>query len=543
MLANDTDADGDSLSVTQIVLGASDGTVSIDPDGNIIYTPNTNFNGVNSFVYEIGDGNGGTATATAYITVNSQNDAPIAADDSATTDEDNAVNIDVLANDTDLDSPSLSVSQIVSGPSNGGAVIEADNTVTYTPALNFNGSDSFVYEVSDGNGGTATATVTITVNPVNDPPTANNDSFSVDEDGFLSANVKDNDVDVENHAISLLAVDTSHGVLVLNHDGTFTYTPSVNFNGTDSFTYVLRDPDYPTTPQDAAVVTITVNPSNDNPTAVDDSATTNEDNSVNIDVLANDTDIDGDTLSVSSLLSSPAHGTVFVEADSTITYTPDVNFNGVDSFVYEMSDGNGGFDTATVTITINPVNDPPTANDDNATTNEDTSVNISVLPNDADVDGDTVIFSALMSSPGNGAAVVEADNTITYTPSLNFNGTDSFTYQIGDGNGGFDTATVTITVNPVNDPPIANNDSFSMTRNTVLSDNVKGNDTDIEGHAISLLAVDTSNGVLVLNHDGSFTYTPSTDFTGTDSFTYVLRDPDYPTTPQSVAVVTITVNP
>ena len=170
VLDNDSDLDGDVFTVISTTT-PSNGTVVINENGTITYTPNENFNGTDSFEYTISDGNGGTATATVTITVNSVNDAPVAIDDIATTDEDTSVTIPVLDNDSDADGNGLTVISVTT-PSNGTVVINDDGTVTYTPNPDFNGTDSFEYTISDGNGGTDTATVTITVNEVNDAPPA-----------------------------------------------------------------------------------------------------------------------------------------------------------------------------------------------------------------------------------------------------------------------------------------------------------------------------------------------------------------------------------
>ena len=183
-------------------------------------------------------------------------------------------------------------------------------------------------------------------------------------------------------------------------------------------------------------------PSNNPPDAVDDSTTTPEDTPVIIDVLANDTDIDGDTLVIDSVTKG-ASGSV-TNNGSNVTYTPNPDFNGTDSFTYTISDGNGGTDTATVNVTISPANDPPDAVDDSATTPEDTPVIIDVLANDTDIDGDTLAVDSV--TKGASGSVTNNGSDVTYTPNPDFNGTDSFTYTISDGNGGTDTATVNVTV-------------------------------------------------------------------------------------------------
>ena len=218
--------------------------------------------------------------------------------------------------------------------------------------------------------------------------------------------------------------------------------------------------------------------------AFDDTAATAEDKPININVLANDFngDDDGNNLSVSSL-SNPANGIAVIEVDNTITYMPNANFNGSDSFEYTADDGAGGTDNATVTIKVSAVNDPPVADDDSVSTPEDTPVNITVLGNDSDVDGDSLSVSSL-SNPANGIAVIEPDNTVAYTPDADFNGDDSFEYTVDDGNGGTDNGTVTVIVGAVNDPPIADaNGPYIVNEGSTINFDASGS-VDVDGDTL-----------------------------------------------------------
>ena len=179
----------------------------------------------------------------------------------------------------------------------------------------------------------------------------------------------------------------AHGTAVIAGTSV-TYTPAANYNGADSFTYTVGDGNGGSA---TATVTVTVTGVNDGPVAVDDAATTAEDTAVSVTVLANDSDLDGDTLAVSSV-STPAHGAAVI-AGTSVTYTPALNYNGPDSFTYTVGDGNGGSATATVTVTVTGVNDGPVAVDDAATTAEDTAIDVTVLTNDSDLDGDTLSIS------------------------------------------------------------------------------------------------------------------------------------------------------
>ena len=200
-------------------------------------------------------------------------------------------------------------------------------------------------------------------------------------------------------------------------------------------------------------MTVTVTPVNDPPVAIDDTATTVEDTPVDVVVLANDSDPEGDTLTVTRIVTNPTNGTATINVDNTITYTPNPNFSGVDGFQYEISDGNGGTDTAWVSfILVTPINDDPVANDDTATTDEDTPIAVTVLGNDTDPDGDTLTIQSI-TQPANGTTTINPDGHHHLHPHPNYSGTDTFTYTVSDGNGGTDTATVTITVDPHQRPP------------------------------------------------------------------------------------------
>uniref|UniRef100_UPI001298516C Ig-like domain-containing protein n=1 Tax=Roseimaritima sediminicola TaxID=2662066 RepID=UPI001298516C len=342
---------------------------------------------------------------------------------------------------SDIDGDTLTVSQ-VADPTNGSATINGDGDIVYTPNLNFHGTDSLTYQIDDGAGGANTATITITVASVNDTPVAVDDAVTTNEDTPISIDVLDNDGDVDGDALSVaIHEQPSAGSLQLNLDGSITYTPVANFSGIDSFAYSLSDPQQAS---DKAVVTVTVVPVNDAPRASDDSATTPEDTTVTIDVLGNDVDLDDSDLTV-TLDGQAAHGTAVVDAHGWITYTPAANFHGSDTFRYEVRDASGASDTAEVSVMVNPVNDPPVANADATTTSQDTAITIDVLSNDGDVDGDTLAVS-LASQPANGSAAVNADGTLTYTPVAGFSGEDSFIYEVRDGQGGRDSATVTVTV-------------------------------------------------------------------------------------------------
>jgi VCBS repeat-containing protein len=464
--------------------------------------------------------------ANATVTVARVNDAPTTNNVSASGNEDNTITGTVTGSDVDGDSLTFSKA---TNPTHGSVTVNSDGTFSYAPTANFNGTDSFTVTVSDGNGGTATSTVTITVNPVNDAPTTNNVGASGNEDTTITGTVTGADVDGDALIFSK-ATNPTHGSVTVNSDGTFSYIPTANFNGTDSFTVTVSDGNGGTA---TSTVTITVNAVNDTPTTNNVSASGNEDTTIAGTVTGSD--VDGDSLTFSKA-TNPSHGTVTVNSDGTFSYSPTANFNGTDSFTVTVSDGNGGTATSTVTITVNAVNGAPTTNNVSASGNEDTTITGTVTG--SDVDGDSLSFSKA-TNPSHGAVTVNSDGTFSYSPTANFNGTDSFTVTVSDGNGGTATSTVTITVNPVNDAPTTNNVSVSGNEDTTITGTVTG--SDVDGDALTFSkATDPNLGAVTVNSDGTFSYAPTANFNGTDSFTVTVSDGNGGT---ATSTVTITVNP
>ncbi|MGR9046412.1 MAG: Ig-like domain-containing protein, partial [Gammaproteobacteria bacterium] len=501
--ANDSDPDGNLDPTTANTDCAScslpqNGTLVNNGDGTFSYTPATDFTGQDQFTYEVCDTQGVCDTAVVTITVNAQepdNVPPVANPDNVETPEDTPIDIDVAANDSDEDGNlDPSTTNVVTGPNHGTLVNNGDGIFTYTPDENYNGPDSFTYEICDSLGECATATVTIDVTPVNDPPIAEDDSATSPEDTPINIAVSANDTDVDgNGTLDLGSITVTnapdHGEVIVNGDGSVTYTPDANYNGPDSFVYQICDTDGLC---DTATVNVEVTPVNDPPVAVDDSASTDEDVPVVINVQDNDNagpSNEDQTLNT-TVVSDPANGTATINADGTVTYTPDPNFTGADTFTYTVCDSDGLCDTATVTVAVAALNDPPVAVDDYVSTDEDTAKLIDAVANDTDVDGNLVPASAeIVSGTENGTLINNGDGTFTYTPDANFHGSDQFSYKVcddgqPDGIVLCDTADVFITVNPVNDLPVALDDGYLTAQNTTLNVaavGVLGNDSDVDG--------------------------------------------------------------
>ena len=527
VLGNDTDVEGDSLTVALLSSIPLDVTLIFNSDGSFTYTPPPNFDGSHSFIYVAKDGTDDSNNATFTIDVLPINDRPLTTDDSATTLEDQPVTLNILLNDVDPDGDPLDVDQC-SPPLKGRITINPDRTLTYTPDPDANGSDTADCNVIDGQGGSATSRVTFTVMPVNDPPVAVDDIYSVNEDETLTIpapGVLGNDTDVEGDSltVALLSSIPLDVTLIFNSDGSFTYTPPPNFDGSHSFIYVAKDG---TDDSNNATFTIDVLPINDRPLTTDDSATTLEDQPVTLNILLNDVDPDGDALDVDQC-SPPLKGRITINPDRTLTYTPDPDTNGSDTADCNIIDGQGGSATSRATFTVTPVNDPPLGVDDSYIVNEDQALTVpasgGVLANDTDVEGDPLTATPA-TSVGSGTVTLNADGSFTYIPNPDFNGSDTFTYVPNDGAVDGNITTVTIRVNPVNDPPVAIDDNASTAEDTSITTDVLGNDSDSDGDSLTITSVSApANGIAVIQGTG-ISYTPDPDFNGQDTFSYTISD-------------------
>ena len=515
VLTNDTDPDGDALTVVAVASSTLGLTPVINANGAIAYTPPLNFHGSDSYAYTVRDPAGNEATATVTITITPVNDPPQAVNDSATTAEDTPAVIAVRTNDSDIDGDTLSVTAVTQG-ANGSVAINADGTATYSPALNFHGSDSFTYTVADPSGATSTASVNVTITPVNDPPQAINDVATTAEEAALPIAVRTNDADIDGDALSVTGVTQgANGSVAINPDGTVTYTPALNFHGADNFSYTVADPSGATS---TATVNVIVTPVNDAPVAVDDTAATGDGVAVTVPVLNNDSDIDGDALAVATFTQG-ANGTVNAGANGTLVYTPNPDFIGPDSFTYQATDGQHASNLATVSITVlDSDNRPPTALDDTVVTDEDNFVDIAVLGNDSDPDGNPLSIDSL-AQPAHGVVAINANDTLRYTPALNYHGPDSFNYTISDGQGAFATTTVNITVNPLNDRPVLGPISNkSVEEGQTLTFTATASDIDLPPDTLTF-SFDgvVPAGASIDPNTGVFTWTP-TEAQGPGSF-------------------------
>ncbi len=540
ILSNDTDIDLDTLVVSAVSNPAA-GTVSL-VGGVVTFTPTANLcgNGIGGFDYTADDGAGGSDGAHVIVTITCVNDDPVATNDNVTGTEDLDVHVtafDMVGNDNDVDSGTLTVTG-VSNATGGSASLSA-GAVTFSPDANLCGvaAAGYDYTVSDGDGGSATGHVTIDLTCVNDNPLAGSDGFVTPEDTNLElvqADLLGNDSDIEGDTLSVSGVSNATGGSVELDGDDITFTPDADLcgNGAGGFDYTISDGNGGS---DGAHVTIDITCVNDAPVATDDNASGTEDTEVVVpsaDLTSNDTDTEGDTLTVTGV-SNATGGSVGLDAGD-VTFTPDEDLcgNNVAGYDYTVDDGNDGTDTGHVTIDLTCVNDNPVAANDTVTVDEDSADNDvtgDILDNDSDVDGDSLAVTDVSNATG-GSVHLDA-GVVTFTPDANGcgDGFGSFDYEISDGNGGTDTGHAEVNVTCDNDAPVANDDSADGTEDTDVvfnGDDLTGNDTDTENDTLTVETVANVTGGIAAVDSGVVTFTPDANLCGNNvgSFDYTVSD-------------------
>ncbi|MGU3793883.1 tandem-95 repeat protein [Vibrio diabolicus] len=524
VLGNDTFEGDDKVVSLDTNNGPANGTVSVNPDGSVTYTPSDNYHGTDSFTYIVTSG-GVSESTTVNVDVTPVNDAPVAKDDTATTQEDTAVTIDVLPNDTDVDGDKFSI-QSASVPEAQGKVEIVDGKLVFTPAENFNGGAEITYTVTDGSLNDQ-ATVNVTVNAVNDTPVVESSiadqTLAEDFTPYtIDLNTAFSDVDGD----LTFSVSGNSNVNVSIENGIATISPTADWNGSETLTFTATDPSGESVSQ---TVDFTVAP------VVDieaDSADVVEDTPTIINVLGNDTFENTDKVVSLDAENGPKNGTVIVNSDGTVTYTPDDNYVGKDTFTYIVTSG-GVSESTTVEVNVTPVNDAPVAKDDTAMTDEDTPVTIDVLPNDTDVDGDKLSIQSASVLEAQGKVEI-VEGKLVFTPAENFNGDAEITYTITDGSL-TDQATVNVTVNAVNDTPVVESSiadqtlaedftPYTIDLNTAFS--------DVDGDLT--FSVSGNSNVNVSIENGIATISPTADWNGSETLTFTATDPSGESVSQTV---------
>ncbi|NND03945.1 MAG: tandem-95 repeat protein [Acidimicrobiia bacterium] len=540
ILGNDSDADGDAFYWALISATPSHGDlVEAYPTGAFYYVPDVDFAGVDTFSYVTFDGMEPSNDGIVTLNVIPVNDPPVAHPDAYEVNEDDLLVVSrpgVLRNDVDIDGPVLEA-VLDTGPSFGTLfALNADGSFRYEPDPNYFGADRFSYHATDGLLDSATVVVDINVRPVNDRPIARPDEFATPEDTLLEIAVPGllgNDSDVESDTLTpVLRAAPDHGTLTeFGTDGSFSYMPDPDFDGTDEFRYRVSDG---VLNSNTVAVTINVGPVNDAPIAVADEYHMLEDEILTIPlpgVLINDLDVDGDELTAHLDVGTSDGDLTTFRRNGSFVYEPDEDFNGMDQFGYHASDGTEDSNVVRVKIFVESVNDVPVAVADEYTTGENERLVVGapgILGNDTDADGDR-LWAERVDGPMHGDLTAFARNgSFTYVPDTGFGGTDYFTYHATDDMDDSEIVRVTIIVVPDNEAPVAVADEYDVAKNgelVITAPGVLGNDSDPDGDTLEAV-LDTApiHGTLALNANGSFTYEPDSGYVGVDGFRYHAND-------------------
>ena len=525
-----SDVNNDDLTYS-LVSGPASGNFEFSNNGNFTYTPSENFNGVDSLTVKVNDGKEDSNIATISINVTAVNDSPKLLDDSYSVLEDSSMILDVLSNDSDNDGDNLVIVSS-SGPSNGTLVINGDNTITYTPNINFTGSDSFQYTVSDGSL-SQSATVSLTVSSVNDAPSMVNQSLSLDEDSSVSLDLSASDA--ENDTLNFSIVEQPLNGTVTLTGNSLNYVPNSNYFGSDSVKVKANDGSL-----DSNIVTISINVNsiNDIPIISASDIVLDENSSVSLDLSAEDVETESSSLSW-ELVQSVSNGGLTGSLPN-VTYSPSPYYNGSDSLIVRVSDSDGGSVEKTILLTVNSVNDAPIGSNLSLNVNEDDEVTFEL--EGSDVDGDDLDYT-IVSSPENGSLEISG-NVVTYTPNPDVDSTDYFTYQVSDGELISATYMVNIDILGVNDSPESQDEVVNLAQNSSKNISILAEDVDMgsahfnDGNYYVNITQNPLNGSASIPSSLEVKYTPSTNWSGTDTIKFIVVDSSGAISPE----YTITLN-
>jgi VCBS repeat-containing protein len=501
-----TDIDGDTLYFEPLTQ-PEHGTLLFSQQGAISYTPHDDYFGTDSFNYSVKDPDGLQSRSTVNFVINNINDAPTTQNRTISVNKNLSISSALEANDIDSAILTFSVENNVS---HGTLILQSSGSFTYTPTLEYFGDDSFTYHVNDGNLSTS-ATVFITVNDVQDNVIAHDHTYTLGEDSNISFELNATDEDGDSVTFIIDENSLEHGTIAHLGANSYRYTPNANYFGVDTLTFRATDGIYQS---NQATITFNITAQNDAPIAQNVSSTIDEDTNATYALSLFGSDVDGDTLTFTPTL-LPRLGTLTQEGN-TLKFIPHANAFGTETITFTLSDHNLTSTEQIFSVIITNVNDAPTVDDRTITVDEDSNITVELSAHDLDSDALTL---HLQTDATHGSVTLESNGTLTYTPDPNYFGNDSFTYKAHDGTTFSQPATVSITIHPIQDINLARH-SIALYENTAISDTVRASGAIIDSVQLTQTPV---NGMVTIDNNGSFTYTADTNFNGSDSFIYTAK--------------------
>lgn len=546
VIANDSDPNPlDTLFLqNQPIVTPLHGNLQLLNNGTFMYSPQLNYFGLDSFSYQVCDTGNLCDTAVVYLIIQAVNDAPVANNDTINMAQGIAYSGNLISNDSDVDSPNmLANTMAVLGPFNGTLFLANSGVYTYTPNAGFSGNDYFVYEICDFGSPNLcdTARVIITIG-ANNPPTAINDFFQCNEDAsIVNASVLTNDFDPDGTALQVSPILISppiNGVVAINTNGTFTYFPTTNYFGSDSFSYKVCDGGVPNY-CDTAMVVLTISPVNDAPNAVDDYYNLSANSVLQGNVLINDWDVESDSLIVSGIIQSGSlNGNLMLQPNGDLSYTPATNFVGTTSLSYIVCNYGMPSLCDTASLLIEVTNTAPVALSDTFYIQSGVVFTGNCISNDFDPEGGVLLLNGIpIQNPTHGNLILTASGNFDYQPFNSYTGTDSFVYQVCDAALSPLCSSAKVLLVVGNQKPVASNDTIYVAAGNTCSGNVLLNDFDPEAGMIWATQQMLPN--LTLQLDGSFSYIAKEDFSGFTEFSYEICDNGTPTVCDTAKLVII----
>ncbi|CAH1554456.1 tandem-95 repeat protein [Vibrio owensii] len=550
LLAGATDIEGDNLTVEGVSYDGGDGILTDNGNGTYTFAPNENFNGDVNFSFDVSDGTD-TVSANIDVSVKPVDDAPVSGNLAYSVDEDGSIRLSqeqLLSQASDVEGDALTASNL-SVDGNATVTQNDDGSFTITPDADFNGDIDISFDISDGTN-TVQATADLTVNPINDLPVPQDQQFSVEEDGTLIFTGADllagaTDIEGDNLTVEGVSYNGGDGILTDNGNGTYTFAPNENFNGDVNFSFDVSDG----TDTVSANIDVSVTPVDDAPVSGNLAYSVDEDGSIRLSqeqLLSQASDVEGDALTASNL-SVDGNATVTQNDDGSFTITPEADFNGDIDISFDISDGTNTVQ-ATADLTVNPINDLPVPQDQQFSVEEDGTLQFTdadLLAGATDIEGDDLSVTGISYEGTDGVLTDNGDGTYSFAPNENFNGDVNFSFDVSDGT---DTvsANVDVSVTPVNDPPVAGSTSYTVHEDnsiTISDAQLLANSSDLEGDvSIDSVSYSGNDGVLQINGDGTYTFSPNENFNGEVTLDVVVADEEGATDVTTAGITVLEVN-